>query len=209
MDDMQLLDNFFLKHGEKVNDSHSATNLMYIQIQLLSAPDIHEDLQSQISGTIFYNQPERENEMLVERSEIEFATGEQLIRFMRRGFDPLNQNALMKRALELEYEIISDVLKRYKTSLNDLFIEAAVKFLSFCSFEIAEELTRIYDDIRSPYAKCMALVVFGFQADETYVTWLIDKYEELKRLYPSEDYHDGAYFALLGIRDRLNHKTFD
>ena len=209
MDNMQLLENFFIKHGERANDSHSAANLMYIQIQLLSTPDIHEDLQNQISGTIFNNQPERKYKMFEERSEIVSATGEQLIRFMRRGFDQLNQNAFIKRALELEYEIISDVLKRYKTSLNDLFIEASVKFLSFCSFDIAEELTRIYDDIRSPYAKCMALVVFGFQADETYISWIISKHDELKKLYPSKDYHDGAYFALLGIRNMLNHETSD
>ena len=193
-----------MEYGDRTSDSHTAANLMYIQIQLLYMSDITEGLQKQIGEAIIKNQPERKNKMLEERSEIKSANGEQLIHFMRRGIDPMNQAAFIKCSLDLEYEIISDVLRKYKTSFNVLFIEAAVKFLSLCSFDIAEELKRIFDGIRNPYAKCMALVVFGFQADESNVSWLIDKHNELKKLYPDKDYHDGAYFALLGIKHRHN-----
>lgn len=58
-------------------------------------------------------------------------------------------------------------------------------------------------DVRSPYAQSMILVALGFKADVRHIPWLIEKYKELKRLYPDEIYCDGAYYALEEIERRF------
>lgn len=90
-----------------------------------------------------------------------------------------------------------------KTSLNDGFIETATRVLAMCNKNVAEELVGCFDDVRKPYAQSMILVVLGFKADETYIPWLIEKHEDLKRQYPDERYSDGAYYALYEIESRF------
>ena len=69
--------------------------------------------------------------------------------------------------------------------------------------EVADELFGYFDDVRMPYAQSMILVLLGFKADESYIPWFIEKYNELKRRYPSESYCEGAYYALRQIENRI------
>ena len=57
--------------------------------------------------------------------------------------------------------------------------------------------------MRSPYAQSMVLVMLGFKADEKYVPWFIEQYNDLKRLYPNESYSEGAYYGLVQIESRF------
>lgn len=199
----KLLDKFFKQYEGITNKIPSAAALAHFQIVLMRDPEASQALQGLMNDVVYKDQPDREEKVLSEKAEVESATCEQIIRIMRRGVDPIIQDALVSRALSFEDELIPEVLRMFKTSLNTYFIEAASRVLSLCGKDIADELVNYFDDIRNPYAKCMALVVLGFKANNTLIPWLIEKHDELKRLYPDEEYHDGAYYALYEIEGRF------
>ena len=165
-------------------------------------------LQDIIDSATLERLPKREDEIMAERYEIESAeASEQIIRLMRRGTDIMNQHLLVKKALEFEDEIIPLIIKMLKTSLNDLFIEVAIRILAVCKKDIADELVSIYDETRSPYAQSLLLVALGFKGGEKLVPWLIKKYNLLKQLYPNESHCYGAYYALFEMEKRFYHDS--
>lgn len=199
----KLLNRFFKENAVKDKDIPSAAALAHFQIKLLIAPEINEQFQGFMNETVFKDQPEREKAVLAEKNEIESATAcGQIIRIMRRHADPMNQHILVGRAMAFEDEIIPEIIRMLKTSLNGGFIETAARVLAVCNKDVAEELIAYFDDVRNPYAQSMILVVLGFKADETHIPWLIEKYKEMKRQYPNESYYDGAYYALDEIEGR-------
>jgi hypothetical protein len=202
----KLLDRFFKENAVKDKEIPSAAALAHFHIKLFLAPeDANEKIQGFMNDIVFKEQPKREGSVSAEKNDIESAaTYEQIIKFMRGKTDPMNKQTLVKKALSFEDEIIPEIIRRLRTSLNTGFIEDATMILSICGKDIAEELIGYFDDVRSPYAQSMMLLVLGFKAEETHIPWLIEQYNKMKRLYPSETYYDGAYYALYEIEERFN-----
>ena len=174
--------------------AHFHIKLLLENIQFQDVMDDH----------VLGNLPEREDALLAEKSEIDSATAcDQIIFYMRRGADIMNQQALVRRALDFEDEIVPEIIKMLKTSLNDLFIELSTRVLAICGKDIAEELIEGYADVRSPYAKSMILLVLGFKAGEQRIPWLTKKFKELKQSFPDEGHCYGAYFALYEMENRF------
>ena len=199
----KLLDKFFKENRVANEKLPSAAALCHFKIKLLLNQEINEQTSKLINEFVFMDQKEREETVMLEKGEIKSVDAEQVIRLMRRGVDSINQDDLVFRALEFEDIVVPEVIKRLKTSLNDFFIETAVRLLSICSMDIAEELINYFDDVRSPYTQSSVLLTLGFKADEVHIPWLIDKYHHMKRLYPNETYSDGAYYALYEMETRL------
>jgi len=197
------LNRFFKESAIKDKDLPSAAALAHFQIKLQLTPEIGDEFRSLMNEVVYNSQPQREGKVLAEREEIESADSSQIIRFMRRSVDTINQNILVNRGVALEDEIVPEVIRMLKTSLNDEFIETSARLLSACSRDVAKELIEYFDDVRSPYARSMILVVLGFKAEETHIPWLIEKYREMKQDYPNEAYCDGAYYALYEIESRF------
>jgi len=198
----ELLKQFF-KDNTTQMDIPTAAGLAHFSLALQDNPEAHEKLRAFMDETIFSEQPGREAEVFEERREIEAAqTCEQVIRLMRRHTDPMNQHILINRALAFEDEIIPELVRMLKTSLNVSFIETAIRVLAKSKKDISDELIQDFDSIRYPYAQSMLLVVLGYKADETHTAWFIDRYKELKRLYPDQSYCEGAYYALCEINHR-------
>lgn len=192
---------FFNENGIDREKAPPAAALEHNQIQLQLAGISLEEV---IKDSILERLPEREKEVQAEKREIESAeTCKRMLHLMRRGTDIMNQQLLVRRALEFEDEIIPEIILMLKTSLNDLFIEVSIRVLAICGKDISEELTGMYDQVRSPYARSMILVALGFKANEKSIPWLIKKYNELKRLYPDESYCYGAYYALYEMESRF------
>ena len=148
-------------------------------------------------------EPERLKAIEAEFESINSATTyEQIVKILRSYHAPVNQEALINKALEFEEDIVPEIIRRYKTNLNDRFVETSIRILARSRFDTANEIAGYYDDIRSPYAQSLALVLLGFKADESLIPWLIEKYYALKKNYPNESYCEGAYYALLEIEDR-------
>ena len=205
----ELLIWFFNNNSLDRDTSPPVAAFEHFRIKILSN-DI--DFQDMIENVIKEKLPGREDEIRKERIEIEAAdTCDQIVRFMRRGADLMNQDFLVKKALEFEDEIIPVIISMLKTSLNDLFIELSVRVLAICGKDICQELTSVYNNVRNPYAQSLILVALGFKADEKSIPWLIKQFDELRSLYPDESYHYGAYYALYEMDSRFysDSKKFD
>jgi len=195
-----LLSWFFNEHGLDRSGAPPAASQAHFHIKLML-----ENVQIQdIMDPSAFALPEREETVQTEKAEIESATsGEQIIRFMRRGADIANQQALVRRALDFEDEVVPEIIKMLKTSMNELFIELSVRVLAVCDKDISEELIGVYDEVRSPFAKSLMLVALGYKGSEKRIPWLVKKYNELKRDYPDEGHCYGAYFALYEMECRF------
>jgi len=199
----RLLDQFF-KENTLESDGPTAPALAHFYLRLEGDPEASERIRAVMDEAILGEQPGREATMLAERRGIEAAeTCERIIRLMRRDTDPMNLHILVGKALAFKDEIVPELIRMLKTSMNDGFIETAIRILTRSEMDIAGELIENYDDMRSPYAQSMVLVVLGYIADETCVAWLIDQHKKLKRLYPIESYCEGAYYALCEIDSRF------
>ena len=199
----KLLEGFF-KENTVESDIPTAPALAHFYLALESDPEAGEEIRAVMDEAIFDEQAGRQAEVLAERREIEaLATCEQVIRFMRRGTDPMNQHILANKALVFEDEIVPELVRMLKTSMNDGFIETAIRILAKSNKDIADDLIEIFHDMRYPYAQAMALVVLGYKAGETRIPWLIEQYKKLKRLYPDESHCEGAYYALCEMDSRF------
>lgn len=199
----KLLDQFFQKNTLQ-SELPTAPALAHFYISLEKNPQDNEEIREIMNEVVFEDQPGRKEEALAEQHEIEsVTTSDQLLRFMRRHTDPVNQHILVNKAMEFEDEIVSQIIRMLKTSLNEGFIETAIRILAKSEQDVAGKLIKYYDDIRLPYAQSMVLVLLGFKADEAEIPWLIEQYEKLKRLYPDESHCEGAYYALCEIGGRF------
>ena len=148
--------------------------------------------------------PERKAEIAATLAKVEAAdTGQQFIKLMRSELDIVARRILFKKARAIESEIVPELVRMLKRSLNDYFIESAIEFLATADTNVSEELIADFEQIRNPYAQAKILLMLGFTADEKHVPWFIDKYHVLKKSYPEERFHEGAYFGLDGIWDRF------
>ena len=199
----KILEQFF-KENTIQSDMPTAPALAHFYLALEGDPQANEKVRAVLDEAVFNEQPEREALVFAERREIEaITTCEQVIRVMRRHTDPMNQHILVSKALAFEDEMVPELIRMLKTSMNTGFVETAIRVLAKSEHDIADELIDIFDDMRYPYAQSMVLVVLGYKADETCAAWLIDKYKKLKRLYPNESYCEGAYYALCEIDSRF------
>lgn len=199
----KLIDKFF-KENKTASDIPTAPALAHFQIVLELNPETNEKIHSLMNDTVFEHQPEREDAVMAERKEILAAkTADEIIRFMRKHTDPINQQVLVDKAIEFESEILPTILRMLKTSLNSGFIEDSIRILAKCAKNTADDLIACFDEIRNPYAQSMVLVALGFRAGEKDIPWVYDKYFTLKKLYPDESYHDGAYYALYEMEGRF------
>ena len=192
---------FFNENGLDRGAAPPSAAQEHFHIRLLLENISFEDI---LDGPVVKGMPEREQALLAEKEEIESAADvDQLIRIMRRGADIMNQQALVRRALDFADEIIPVVIKMLKTSMNELFIELSTRILAVCDMDISEELIRVYEEVRSPFAKSMILVALGFKAGEKRIPWIMKRYKELRLSHPGEDYCYGAYYALLEMERRF------
>ena len=122
---------------------------------------------------------------------------------MRRGANPLNQYAIVKKAMELEHEVVPEVLRRFRNNRTDHFIGIATWVLGKSKYDMAETIAGYYDDMPNPMGQFMALSLLGFKADESRIPWLISKHDEMKKRHPRETYHFAAWYALLEMYGRF------
>ena len=200
----KLIDKFFRENAVKNKDLPSVQAIAHFHLTLLLKPDLNEEVHGFLNNLVLKEQPNREESVLAEKNEIESAAnGGDIIRLMRRKIDPMNQHILVNQAVKFEDEVIPETIKRLKTSLNTGFIETAIRVLSVCGMDIADELVGYFDEVRNPYAQSMILLVLGFKAKEEHIPWVIERHKEMKRKYPDETYCDSVIYALDDIEERI------
>ena len=194
----------FLKTNEPAGDTPSAPAIAHFSVFLDSTPEGCEKMIEAMDNAIYALQPKRKDSVMKERGEIlAVLSADEIIRFMRKHTDPINQHILIDKACEFENDLLPTIIKMLKTSLNDGFIETAIRILAKCERNTADELIECFDEIRNPYAKSMILIALGFRAEEPAIPWMQEQYYTLKNMYPNESYCDGAYYALLELNGRF------
>lgn len=139
----------------------------------------------------------RLDKIKLEREEIpHLESGEGFVRFMRGNYDISNRSLLCKRALTMQQIVIPPMLRRFRTSMQDMFIEAAVYILAHAEQVYVDQLKTLYPEIRNPYAQSMACLVFGIQKQEDTLPLLLTEYQRLQKEFPEESLCQGPLLAI-------------
>ena len=118
------------------------------------------------------------------------------MRYMRKGYDVLVDSLLCKKVLSLIDDAGPHIVKRYKTTGQDSFIELAFRILVHADKRYAEELLGMYHDIRNPYAQAMACLLFGEHNMKSSASFLLKEYKRFQTDYPSESFDQFPLLAL-------------
>jgi len=199
----ELLDKFF-SENTITDKMPSAQALAQFMMRMAANPEVESNLQGFIDDTIHEYSPERIAKATPGKEEIASAsTPAEIIRIMRRKVNLLNRPALVEKAMEMEAEVVPEIVRRLKTNLNAGFIEISSQFLARSTIDVSEEIINYFDEMRNPYAQSIVLVLLGFKADEKHIPWFIEKHDMLKKMYPRENYYQGAFYALTEMESRF------
>lgn len=200
MPDIKLLPkNFFKKNPLNPTSAYN------IACYLLD-PDFEEDMFNRLLD----NEDEtgdssRLDQIDEEETQIwDLHDAEAIVKRMRQKIHPLNRTVLANQALSVWEETMPLILRRFRTSSQTEFIETAFHVLAEADDSVIEPLKELYPDIRDPYARSMACVVFGMHDREEMIPMLLKEYEQFQKDYPEEEYEQGPLLALYQLYGMLD-----
>lgn len=119
-----------------------------------------------------------------------------LVEIARKGCDVFNQRLLCEKIVERQELAMPLLLKRYRTCALDHFIDTSMYVLVMTDDRYARELLDMYDQIRCPYARACACLVFGMKHMEDTMPLLLREYERFGEEYPEESFDQHPLLAL-------------
>jgi hypothetical protein len=127
---------------------------------------------------------------------------EMIFQLLRKKTEMVNRGLLVKKALEFKEVLLPMVVEKLIRSCHDIFIENSIELLVKSNKDYTQLLKERYAEIRSPYAKSLVCLTLGLRGSEDTIPWMMDRFFEMKRLYPGETYDQGPLLALheLNIR---------
>ena len=197
MNYQQLPKNFFKKNPL---NQLSAANIAYFSMTAGFDDQINSMMFDSIKEEI---DPQRLDKIKREREEIpHLETGEDIVRFMRSNYDVSNRYLLCERALAMQQITLPLMLHRFRTSMQDMFIESAVYVLAHAGQSYIDQLKALYPEIRNPYAQSMACLIFGIQKQEDTLPLLLAEYQRLQKEFPEESLCQGPLLAIYILYDK-------
>lgn len=191
MEENKLPEDFFKKNPLK---KLSAAVIADYGAKIEFIDEIIDKINDNVSASMT---DERRFQMEQDKQEIALlTTGEDIERYMRKKHDVLANPLLYKKALSLIDGAAPHIIRRYKTTAQDTFIELAFRILVHADKRYTEELFTAYRDIRNPYAQAMACLLFGEHDMKSSVSLLAKEYKRFQTEYPGESFDQ---FPLLGL----------
>lgn len=182
-------------------EKFSAANISYFKMTIGFEAEIEKMLSEGISKGIT---AERRAHIDEEKQTIAaLSSAEDIVAFMRTKFDIANQSLLCRKVLSMQEQVIPLMLQRYRTTLQDVFIDTAVQILAQAEKRHAEALLAMYPEIRNPYAKSMACLVLGMQHLEQAAPLLLAEYERMKKEYTKESLCQGPLLGLYVLYGKM------
>lgn len=89
---------------------------------------------------------------------------------------------------------------------HDIFIENAIRLLARSEKDYSPLLLKKHAEIRSPYVQSMVCLILGLRGGEEIIPWMMNQFQEMKRLYPNETYDQGLLLALYELKYRFYEK---
>ena len=131
---------------------------------------------------------------------------EDIFQLLRKEIDEVNRVDLIKKALEFEEVLLPIVMEKLMRNYHDIFIENSIRLLARSKKDYSPVLKEHYADIRSPYVQSLVCLILGFRGQEDTIPWMLDRFLEMKKLYPGETYDQGPLLALHELNCRFYRK---
>lgn len=128
---------------------------------------------------------------------------EMIFLLLQKNTEMVNRGLLVKKALEFEEDILPMVVKKLIHSYHDIFIENSIELLAKSNKDYTPLLKERYAEIRSPYVQSLVCLILGLREEEDTIPWMVDRFFEMKKLYPGETYHQGPLLALHELNNRF------
>ena len=191
MEPESLPKNFFKKHPL---DRYSAAMFADLVIQMAAMDELNERIENVIGQNIAGT---RRVKLQEQKKQIEaLQTPEEIVAQMRKENDALVIPLLCRKAIAVQDQAVPLILKRYKTTFQTCFVETAVRILGNTDRQYTIELWEHYQEIRNPYARSMACLLFGTHELKETVPLLLAEYERMKKDYPEESFNQGPLLAI-------------
>lgn len=128
---------------------------------------------------------------------------EMIFQLLRKKTEMVNRGLLVKRAREFEEVLLPMVVEKLIHSYHNIFIENSIELLTKSNKDFTPLLKEKYAEIRSPYVQSLICLVLGFRGEEDTIPWMMDRFLEMKKLYPGETYDQGPLLALHELKCRF------
>jgi hypothetical protein len=126
-----------------------------------------------------------------------------IFQFLRKNLDVINRHVLINKALEFEDKILPMVVDKLVRNSHDTFIENAIRLLIKSKKDYSQQLLERYAEFRSPYVQSLSCIILGFRGTEEIIPWMMDKFCEMRKIYPDETYDQGPLLALYELKARF------
>jgi len=131
---------------------------------------------------------------------------EVIFQILRKKIDGVNRVVLIKKALEFEEVLLPMVTEKLIQSYNEVFIENSIRLLAISQKDYTPLLKDRYDEILSPYVQSLVCLILGFRGQEDDIPWMLDRFLEMKKLYPGKTHAQGPLLALHELNCRFYKK---
>lgn len=129
---------------------------------------------------------------------------EAIFQLFRKKIDAMNQVELISKALAFDEVIFPMVIEKLLRSNHHIFIENSMRFLAKSQRNSSLLLQEKYFEIRSPYVQSLICLIIGLRGEEDSISWMMDRFFEMKKLYPNETYAEGPLIALHELNCRFS-----
>ena len=194
----QLITNKFFRDNPCVEDS--AQRLFYSMLLYKGAEDIVSEIlmKQECLSSDRLEQVAQEKELIQSEQ-----NPERIFQLLRKSIDGVNKAYLIKRALEFEKVLLPMVIEKLIRNNHDTFIDNSIRLLARSEKDYSPLLKEQYAEIRSPYVQSLVCLILGFRGEVDTIPWMLDKFFEMKRLYPDETYDQGPLLALQELNCRF------
>ncbi|OQB22366.1 MAG: hypothetical protein BWY11_02083 [Firmicutes bacterium ADurb.Bin182] len=166
---------------------------------------LYRGLENAADDVVLHTLSDERRENIAREKEIILAEKdpEIIFRLLRKNIEAVNRTVLINKALEFEAEILPMVAKKLVRNNHDTFIENAVRLLTWSKDDYTASLRERYSEFLSPYVQSVFCIVLGFRGSEDVIPWMMERFYEMKRRYPNENYDQGPLCALYELNARF------
>ena len=123
----------------------------------------------------------------------------ELVNLIRKTRDMGAKRILIKKILANQSETMPLVMKRFLTSVQDLFIETAVLIFAHCDEKYVNEMLSEYEQIRSAYAQSEFCMMLGFRQRKDCISFLQKEYKRMQTIKSERSLAQGPLVALYDL----------
>ncbi len=195
---ISLLKNFFRNHPLMEVSAATLTHFKITQQDNDQFDELFAEAAERLMDSV-----RREKDAEERRRILETVEPAALVELARKGCEMSNQRILCKKLLSCAEQSMPLLLKRYRTCALDHFLEIAATVLATGDIQYAQELRKMYSQIRTPYGRACACLVFGVQDMQEELSFLYEEYENFRRNYPGENFEQHPLLAMNLLCNRL------